>query len=151
MIGVDFLLFIAFSLACVPLVWLFPRAYAFDAVSAWTLAALLAYSPATAAWIMSIAVGLPILLAQGKRRKDTLAAVLSLLIAAAFVFSRLTPGWGWIGGAFFTLRALHVVIEWRLIRHATKLPFSPFRNHRRATPRSRRSCGASGGQCPSPR
>ncbi|MCT2541093.1 MBOAT family O-acyltransferase [Sedimentimonas flavescens] len=112
MIGVDFLLFIAFSLACVPLVWLVPRTYAFDAVAAWTLAALLAYSPATAAWVASIAFGLPMLLTHGARRKDTLAAALSLLIAAAFVFSRLTPGWGWIGGAFFTLRALHVVIEW---------------------------------------
>lgn len=100
------------GLACVPIAWLLPRRLAFDGVAAWTLACLLAVSPATALWLLSTAVLVPVVTGRitGARGLATMLACGAVI--TAFVAARLSPGWGWIGGAYFTLRALHVILDW---------------------------------------
>ena len=97
---------------CVPISWLVPRAYAFDAVSFWTFVCLVSFSLATALWLLSIALLLPWILSRVTRNKGLLTIITTLALIAGLSASRFIPGWAWIGGAFFTLRALHVIFEW---------------------------------------
>lgn len=117
MISLDLLTVFVLALACVPIVWMTPKEFAFDAVAAWTLICLAFLSPASAIWLLSIAVFLPLALSFGQRRKVAVTIIFGLILLGAFVGARVSPGWAWIGGAFFTLRALHVVIEWWMGRH----------------------------------
>lgn len=112
MINPDLFTLILLALACVPIAWAVPQYFAFDAVSIWTFFCLLLLSPATAFWLLSIAVLLPWALAVGRHAKGFTASIAGLTLVAALVGSRVTPGWAWIGGAFFTLRGLHIVMEW---------------------------------------
>lgn len=112
MIPLNLFTLLLLSLACAPISWAVPRKYAFDAVAAWTLLCLLALSPASALWLLSISVVLPCTLSVGNRTKGAVASALCIGLIVCFVGSRVTQNWAWIGGAFFTLRAVHVVIEW---------------------------------------
>ena len=109
-------LLIALSLACVPISWMTPRKFAFDAVALWTLACLALLYPAAAVWVLTIALVLPLVLSWPAIPRNALAAVLVMALIAGLVMSRLLSGWAWVGIAFFTLRALHVVIEWWMAR-----------------------------------
>lgn len=109
-------LLIALSLACVPISWLTPRKLAPDAVALWTLACLALFYPAAAVWVLSIALVLPLVLSSPAAPRNAAAAALVVVLIAALVASRFLSGWAWVGGAFFTLRALHVVIEWWMAR-----------------------------------
>lgn len=112
MIGHSFQLLVLLSLLCVPIAWLTPRALALDAVALWGFCCLSLLVPATALWLVSIAVVLPVLLPRFDARRDLAAGLLVVLLVAGFAGSRLLPGIGWVGVAFFTLRALHVVLDW---------------------------------------
>lgn len=107
------------GMICVPISWAVPSKYAFDAISIWTLMCLLLLSPASALWLLAIAILLPCALTFGGRAKGPVTAIASLALIAGLVASRTLPGWAWIGGAFFTLRALHVVLEWWMGRIST--------------------------------
>ena len=112
MISLDLLTILLLSLVCVPLSWIVPKAYAFDAVAAWTLLCLVLLSPLTAIWLVSIAIMLPWVLRVGASHRNIVAVFGGVLLVTGLTASRLLPGWSWIGGAFFTLRALHVLIAW---------------------------------------
>jgi len=118
MITLDLFTVCLLAFVCIPLSWVVPGRYAFDAVAVWTLLCLLALSPATAIWLLSIAIILPCLLSFGDRARGRFAAVACMALVAGLVGSRLVPGWAWIGGAFFTLRGLHIVAEWWMDRLA---------------------------------
>lgn len=112
MIHFDLYALLILALMCVPISWLAPRTLAFDAVAVWTLISLFAYSPATVLWLVSIVLALSFILPRGTNHRNGTALVLTVLLVAGLFASRTLPGWGWVGGAFFTLRALHVVAEW---------------------------------------
>ena len=57
-------------------------------------------------------------LGEQANRRGLAAAIWSLVLLCAFAAARLTPGVAWIGGAFFTLRLLHVVGDWWMGRLA---------------------------------
>lgn len=102
------------ALLAVAIAWAVPAHRALDAVAAWTAAVMVLVAPVSALWLLAAAVLTPLVLGLGDRhgQRDLVAALWSLLLLSAFVAARLTPGILWIGGAFFTLRALHVVGDW---------------------------------------
>ena len=115
----------------VPVAWAAPRALAADAVAAWTILCVALISPATALWLLAVAAGLsPLLhLADAPGRRDLAAALACAALLGAFAAARLSPGWGWVGGAFFTLRGLHVVAEWWMGRMAVPSVRDSLRYH----------------------
>lgn len=109
-------LLLLLALATVPLAWAVPQRHALDAIAAYTALLLAALAPASALWLLAAAILTPLMLQLGERsrQRDLTAGLAALLLLAAFVAARLTPGILWVGGAFFTLRALHVVGDWWL-------------------------------------
>lgn len=107
-------LLIVMALASVAVAWAVPSRWALDAVAAWTAIALATIAPLSALWLLAAAVLTPLALLLGDRsgQRNAIAAGWSAVLLAAFVAARLTPGPLWVGGAFFTLRALHVVGDW---------------------------------------
>jgi len=122
-------LLIMMSLASVAVAWVVPAKWALDAVAAWTALTLAVIAPASGLWLLATATVTPLALGLGERtgRRDLVAAIVSLALLVAFVAARLTPGILWVGGAFFTLRALHVVGDWWM----GKLVVPSFRGHLR--------------------
>lgn len=127
MTGFSYQLVMALSLCCVPICWLAPRGLGFDLVAGWTLACLGLLYPLTAVWMLGVALALPLVLGRFGRHRGLVAVVLIAVLAGGLASERLAgaslvgaslaiagvaPAAGRIGGAFFTLRALHVVIEW---------------------------------------
>lgn len=104
------------ALVTVPMSWAVPQAYAFDAVAAWTAAVLALFSPPTALWLAVIATGLPLALRAGESRRGLITGLICASLLGGLILSRAIPTWAWIGGAFFTLRALHVTLEWWMER-----------------------------------
>jgi alginate O-acetyltransferase complex protein AlgI len=103
---------IIFLAACaVPVCWLVPRRFAFDAVALWTLVCLALLSPVTAMWLALIVLALPLLFAQSALSRSIWIASAAAVMIAGLVFSRIVPEWGWIGVAYVTLRALHVILD----------------------------------------
>lgn len=122
-------LLIMMSLASVAVAWVVPAKWALDAVAAWTALTLAIVAPASGLWLLATATVTPLALGIGERtgRRDLVAAMVSIALLGAFVAARLTPGILWVGGAFFTLRALHVVGDWWM----GKLMVPSFRAHLR--------------------
>ncbi len=108
------------ALLAVPIAWALPPALALDGVALWTTVSLAALAPASTAWLVGAAVLTPAALDAGDRtgQRDIAAAITASVLISAFVAARLTPGIAWIGGAFFTLRHLHVVGDWWMGRLA---------------------------------
>ena len=111
MIVPSYEIIIVFALFCVPLSWALPRDHALDAVSVWTMICITLLAPATALWLALIAVGLPILISRGALARGPVIAAVMLIVIGGLVVSRTLPDWGWIGVAYVTLRALHVLLE----------------------------------------
>ena len=107
-------LLILFAFASVAVAWLAPMRWALDAVAVWTALTLAVIAPVSALWLLATACLTPVALRMGDRtgQRDIVAAAAAFVLLAAFVAARLTPGILWVGGAFFTLRALHVVGDW---------------------------------------
>lgn len=101
------------ALLAVPLAWL-GRDRGFDLVALVCAAVLAWISPLSAAWIVGLGVGLPLAMRLAERHggRAPLAALTALVVLGAFAAAQLSPGIVWIGGAFFTLRQLHVIAEW---------------------------------------
>lgn len=113
MIALSTLIILA-ALAAIPLVWWTPRGRGIDAVAWLGLAVLLLISPPSAGWMAAATVLAPLgmRLADRLRRREAFAALWTLVLLTAFVAAQLTPGMIWIGGAFFTLRQIHVIGDW---------------------------------------
>lgn len=101
------------ALLAVPLAWL-GRERGIDLVALLCAAVLAWVSPLSAAWIVGLGIGLPLAMRLAERQgwRAPLAAVAALVVLGAFASAQLSPGIVWIGGAFFTLRQLHVIAEW---------------------------------------
>lgn len=112
MIGLSTLVILA-ALLAVPLAWL-GRERGIDLVALLCAALLVWISPLSAAWIVGLGAGLPLAMRACERLgwRAPLAAVAALVVVGAFASAQLSPGIIWIGGAFFTLRQLHVIAEW---------------------------------------
>ena len=122
-------LIVLLAMVAVPISWLVPAALALDAVALWTAGVLIVLAPTSALWLIGIAALTPLVLraGDGARSRDLPAAAWAALLLGSFVAARLSPGIVWIGGAFFTLRALHVVGDWWMGRLTTP----PLRSHLR--------------------
>lgn len=106
------ILFLA-SLAIVPLSWLLPRDVAMDGVAAFSALILFLLAPAALLWL-ALATILAWALATRLDRNPGKGIELSLVAAAltaAFLILRELDGIALIGGAYFTLRALHVIFD----------------------------------------
>lgn len=102
------------AVAAVGLSWASPARVALDVVALWTAGVLIVLAPVSAVWLIGAAVLTPLTLRAGDYTgfRDLAAATCSALLLTAFVAARLSPGVAWIGGAYVTLRALHVVGDW---------------------------------------
>jgi alginate O-acetyltransferase complex protein AlgI len=113
-------LLILLGFVAVALSWMVPATFALDVVAAWTALVLAVLAPASAAWLLATALLTPLMLQAGERtgHRNFVAGLWAAVLIAAFVAARFTTGVLWIGGAFFTLRALHVVGDWWMGRLA---------------------------------
>lgn len=113
-------LLIMASCVAVALAWLMPRSWAFDLVALWTLAVLAWLSWPTALWLLLVTLLTPLVLRAGERtpHRGAVAGSWAMVLLAGFVAAQLMVSQVWIGAAFFTLRALHVVGDWWLGRQA---------------------------------
>lgn len=102
------------SLAVVPVFWLLPRGWGEYAVAAFTLCVVAYLSPVSAAWLGGTTLLTPILMRIGERldrRGVVTAGWTAVLVAMLFGF-REVGTLVWIGGAYFTLRHIHVLMDW---------------------------------------
>ena len=113
-------LIILLALLAVPVSWLLPASWALDGIAIWTALVLAALSPLTAVWLIGAACLTPMVLELGERtgNRGFTAVAWSTLLLGAFVGAQLSPGFLWIGSAFFTLRHIHVVGDWWMGRLA---------------------------------
>ena len=102
------------SLLGVALVWLLPRERSLDAVGLLAAVAIALISPLSALWLTTTAVVTVLTVRHFKTGKYKGAVV--LILCAVFVcllfLSRETTTYFWVGGAYFTVRHLHVLIDW---------------------------------------
>lgn len=106
------------ALIGVPLVWATPRRLAWDALAAWTALVLALLSPLAAGWALGAAVGTPVAMMLGDRwgRQGLVTLIWGTLLISVLFLARGWTGVLWIGGAYFTLRNLHVLFDWWLGR-----------------------------------
>lgn len=91
-----------------------PRRFAGAVVIASGAGALAIYAPASLLWLAML-----ILLVRGaalwgdrQGRRDLPTALVTIVAVAALLILREAPGIVWIGGAYFTLRNLHLLFDW---------------------------------------
>jgi len=117
---------IAGSMAAVAVFWCLPLRYAQDGFALVTALGLFLISPLSAVWLVGsvLAVQQAMVLANATGQRGTIVGLAIAGLAAAFVGSRLSGesfgGWMIIGIAYFTLRHIHVLVEFYLDR--IKLP-----------------------------
>ncbi|HKX09714.1 MAG TPA: MBOAT family O-acyltransferase [Stellaceae bacterium] len=102
------------GLAGVALIWIIPARLAWDGLAAWTVLVLALLSPMSAVWLVGAGVMTPLAMALGDRvghRGAVTLAWTAALLAALFT-ARDWSGAYRIGGAYFTLRNLHVLLDW---------------------------------------
>lgn len=108
------LILILGGLAGVALVWIMPARFAWDGLAAWTALVLALLSPISAAWLVGAAVMTPLAMGVGERLRHRGAVTLvwtAVLLAALFLAR--AESWTYrVGGAYFTLRNLHVLLDW---------------------------------------
>lgn len=102
------------ALVGVALVWLVPGERGLDALALWSALVLTALAPLSAAWMIAATVLVPpgMKLAERLGQQNLFAALAVALLLAAFATAQLSGGIIWVGGAFFTLRQIHVIGEW---------------------------------------
>lgn len=111
---IEFYLLALAGMAAVPLAWLLPARIAPDVVAAWSAAALLYVAPLSALWLAGtvVVVAGAIRIGRAAGRPDHAAAAGTLILAGAFLGLRDLTALHWVGPAYFTLRAIHVLLEW---------------------------------------
>lgn len=119
----------------VMLAWVLPASLAMEGVAVLTMVVLFALSPLSAAWLLAASVITPLAMEFGDRTgvRNAVAALWGGALVAALFLSREWQGVFWIGGAYFTLRNLHVLLDWwmgrlenpGLVRHLRYQLFLP--------------------------
>jgi alginate O-acetyltransferase complex protein AlgI len=106
------------SLLGVALIWALPSSKGLNAVAALTLIAIALMSPASALWLAGttlITVSI-IRRYRSEKYRGLVVAIYGAFLAFLLFASREIPGIFWVGGAYFTLRHLHVLIDWWMRR-----------------------------------
>lgn len=102
------------SLVGTVLVWTLPRGMGLNAVAALTLVSVSALSPASGLWLVGTSL-MTVAVVRNydaeKYRGFVVLVCCAILLSVLFV-SRELSGLLWIGGAYFTLRHMHVLIDW---------------------------------------
>lgn len=98
--------------------WVTPRRHAADAVAAWTAAALAWASPWSAVWLISTSAATSLMMQRIGSRPGRGPFTLGWIafLVALLVASRWWDGRSWVGPSYFTLRQIHVVLEWWMAR-----------------------------------
>jgi alginate O-acetyltransferase complex protein AlgI len=116
-------LLLAASLFAVAAFWLSPASMGQSVVAATTALALLVVAPLSAVWLIVTIAATPPLMLLGDRinARGPVAFIWIAALAAAFFAARTAGGRlgdavTLVGGAYFTLRHIHVVMEWWLGR-----------------------------------
>lgn len=106
------------GMLAVPVSWLLPRSIALDVVAIYSLVVLAYFSPATAAWLVAATLLTLTAMRVGEwwGHRGLWASIVAIKLLAGFVLSEVSQGYLWIGVSFFTLRLLHVLGEWWMIR-----------------------------------
>lgn len=111
------------SLIAVAVFWLVPAAAGQNAVAAITAVFLACAAPASALWLVGSIMATPSIMRLGEafRLRGLTTALWSATLAALLVGSRAfvdttSSALPLIGGAYFTLRHIHVLVEWWLGR-----------------------------------
>ena len=102
------------SLLAVGLVWLLPRERSLDAVALLTLVAISVVSPASALWLAgtTLFTVLTIRHVHSQRLRGPAVLLCCVILVTLLFLSREMPAIFWVGGAYFTLRHMHALIDW---------------------------------------
>lgn len=107
------------SLLSVAAFWVTPRGRGQDAVAAVTASALLFVAPLTFGWLIGTVVLTPLVMRWGEKfdRRGFTVLVWSAIYAGVFLTARELDSMSvhtvtLVGGAYFTLRHIHVMMEW---------------------------------------
>lgn len=100
------------SLFAVLLSWLVKK-NTWEVIAIWSLFALVMVSPLSAIWLVSISliVSVTLSIRHYQRYKNYLTLGVSILLTGLLLLFRELPDYLWIGGAYFTLRNLHVIFD----------------------------------------
>jgi len=102
------------ALLTVPLAWALPRQHVQDGIAVATLVVVAFLSPASALWLAMASTLTPLAMTLGERLGQRGLTVLLVggALLVSLIVSRVWEGPLWIGGAYFILRHLHVLIDW---------------------------------------
>ncbi|MDB4222350.1 hypothetical protein N9850_01150 [Granulosicoccus sp.] len=114
------LIVIIASLISVALVWLSPRGYGQDLVACVSLLAVALISPLSALWLLSTILGSSLLMRYCHTNRAIAAGIWCLILGAMLLLLReysTVASWPilWIGASYFTLRQVHVIMDWWLL------------------------------------
>lgn len=108
-------LYIVFgALSAIPLAWFLPKERVWTGVALWTVLVLASLSPMSALWLVGASMLTSGVMTLGDKlgHKDPLTLCWSIALVSALLLSTSMPAVIWIGGAYFTLRNLHVLFDW---------------------------------------
>lgn len=110
----DLMAMVVAALLAVPFSWMLPAVRSADGVAVWTFLVLAMLSPFTAAWLGFTSILLPLFMSVGDRfgGRGLITLFWCLFLTAALFFSRIQDWFLLIGAAYFTLRLLHVQLDW---------------------------------------
>ena len=108
------------SLLGVALVWVDPRGYGQDLVAGVSLLAITLISPLSALWLLVTILGSSLLMRYCQAYRAIATGLWCFFLGIMLLLVRDCPtiaGWPvfWIGAAYFTLRQIHVVMDWWLL------------------------------------
>ncbi|UOG91268.1 MAG: hypothetical protein L3K52_13815 [Candidatus Thiothrix sulfatifontis] len=107
-------LFLIFcSLFAVLFSWLIKR-NTWEILAVWSLLCIISVSPLSAVWLVSSSLLVAIIMFVGDRwgGKSYLMLCGASLLTISLLFFRELPQFLWVGGAYFTLRNLHILFDW---------------------------------------
>lgn len=131
----DALFLVLCSMIAVPLSWAFPRSTTWHGIALWSGFSMFMLSPVSVAWLLSATAVTSTAMWSGDRfgHRNAVAMITSLGLFAALLVFRQSSTLLFIGAAYFTLRNIHVLLDWwmgklsrpgigRLLRYQFFLP-----------------------------
>ncbi len=102
------------SLLAVAVVWALPRSQGLSAVAILTLVSISILSPVSGLWLICTTLITASIVChyQTKKYRGVVVSIYSVILISMLFFSREMNRIYWVGGAYFTLRHLHVLIDW---------------------------------------